>query len=173
MNRKELLELALKETGSLAQAIELVRQWDILGQESGTNEGDTNLLGSHIIMPVSKEICDASRKALEALQEAQAIVPAGTKKKTPSTAPKSRKRWTPQESIMAESMFNNGLPIAKVAQTLERTEKAIRDAIRQGRIHPQIDPRNPKLRAAALKATLTRGNELSDYEAAQKIIDEN
>jgi hypothetical protein len=148
MNRKELFEQALKETGSLSKAVELVK----------TIESFLTDTTPPTLPQVLKEITETQK-------------PTVFFNKLQITEPRAMKRWTPAEIQMANAMFDAGKTVAEVARATGRTDKGIRNALSNCVLSPNKDPRSPTRRASTLETHIRQGRTLRDYKAAEELLD--
>lgn len=159
MNRKELFEQALKETGSLVQAVQLVKDVE-------------SFIGPEIVMSLPLVNIPLVTPAPESAKGYPHLDLSKMVEKKPHATGFHCKRWTHKEKKMGEAMFDAGKTVDEVAAALGRTPKAIRNSLSNKLLQPSVDPRSDNRRAATLKAHVAFGRKLKDYKEAEKLIDE-
>jgi hypothetical protein len=159
MDRKAIFEQALKETGSLVKAMELVKEIE----------------GFLFFKPEDLQHKPEPKKPIPLVFFNESTKPVPHTNRAPKPSPQghknTRKVWKPGEVAMAEAMLNQGKSIEDVAVATDRTVKAIRNALSVNVLKPTIDPRNPKRRAASYKSVVTRGHQIRDYTVAETLLD--
>lgn len=154
MDRKALFEQALKETGSLVKAVELVK----------------TIEGFLFFKPEDLQANPEPKKTIPLIFTGPSQTQPAPKLSLPGYK-NAKKAWKPGEIAMAEAMMNQGKDVREVAVATERTAKAIQNALSVGVLKPKIDPRNPRRRAAAYKSVIARGEHIKDYKTAEALID--
>jgi hypothetical protein len=157
MDRKAIFEQALKETGSLVKAVELVKEIE----------------GFLFFKPEDLQHKPEPKKSIPLVftGPAKAVLDVKAPKPSPQGHRNTRKVWKDGEVAMAEAMLNQGKSIEDVAIATDRTIKAIRNALSVNVLKPKVDPRNPQRRAASYKAVVTRGQEIRNYGTAEALLD--
>lgn len=169
MQRRELLDQALKETGSISKALNLVKEWESFASEPKQESEPQQL-------KLKFEPCPSRSAAIErffedspGLRASAPMLPAPST--IPICEPIRRKAWKTDHITLAEAMMNAGHRIGEVAKILDRTESSVHNALRKKILNPKVDPRNPTYRARSLRGAITRGCELFNYEEAQTLLD--
>lgn len=152
MNNRDLFEKALKETGSIKEAMKLARE-----------------VSDFLADPVTK-IQTSHEVAVSTPIPPKPIEAKPLKKTIDRSVKRAGKRWTADDYALATTLFNRGDSIAEVAQIMERTISSVRNKLSDGDIRPINDPRDPRRRVGSLRAAITMGKEFSNQHEAQEIL---